>query len=166
METCKCCGQKIRPPHRHNLTRGLVDTLIRFAKLLEEKGVNNLHLLTAGFSISQTNNFQKLRYFGLVAKGKETGYWVLTKRGQEFLNGEVAVSKWVETKDNLITERSVSNVFFKEAKKSKEYWQTDFNLSISNYEVTDLPEPPKYRTEYRIEERCGERVAVPYQIEV
>lgn len=163
METCKCCGQKIRPPHKHSLTKGLVDTLILFAKALERSGHNSLHLLTAGFGVNKTNNFQKLRYFGLVAKGKP-GEWVLTRRGQEFLNGNEMSPRWVTTKDNQIVERATCGIYFKEAKKNSEYWQTDFNLNITDYEVKN--EPPKYRTEVRIEERDGERVAVPYQVEI
>ena len=130
-ETCECCGQKVRTPNTHNLTKGLVDSLIMFANQLEKTGKNRLHLLKeTGWNTNRINNFQKLRYFGLVAKSEENGEWVLTTRGKDFLNGDYRSPVQVATFNNRTIDHSSEEVSFKDAKKSEVYWQTEFNIQI------------------------------------
>jgi predicted transcriptional regulator len=51
------------------------------------------------------NNFQKLRYHGLVAKVKaKAGYWLITKRGGQFLRNEIAIPAGVKTFRNHVEE--------------------------------------------------------------
>jgi len=40
--------------------------------------------------------YSKLRYWGLIEKGKGLGVWRVTKRGYAFLNGEVKVPSYVQ----------------------------------------------------------------------
>ena len=135
---CSCCGQIKRTPNRHRLSRGLVDTLIIFAEKIGRKKQNRLHILKSGMGINKTNNFQKLRYFGLVAKGDTTGEWSLTRRGRDFLNNDLAIHDWVETFNNTIVARSEEYVNFRTAKKSEEYWQKQFNIEIQDYQVLSI----------------------------
>lgn len=57
--------------------------------------MNDLHL-----SHTAAANFQKLRFHGLIAHADENnprnGEWLITKRGGQFLRGEVSVPRRVE----------------------------------------------------------------------
>lgn len=80
--------------NKEQLSRELVDTLIIFAKKIRETGKNSVHISTQlKLSHSQYNNFQKLKYHGLVAKdnrfGNKSGYWNLTRTGFFFLHSLV-----------------------------------------------------------------------------
>ena len=68
-------------------------------------------------SKNQYNNFQKLRYFGLIAhyynkdeQRFESGQWVLTSRGNKFAKNEIEISKKVLIFRNKIRERSEEKV--------------------------------------------------------
>jgi hypothetical protein len=66
------------------------------------------------------NNFQKLRYHGLVtpvrdANGKRVkGIWLITRNGWDFLRGSKSLHAWVRVKDNRIIERSEELVTLRE----------------------------------------------------
>ena len=69
-ENCKCphCGASMaKRPHR--VSKGLVESLVKFKVKVCELDRNSLHLQTdLDFTKSQFTNFQKLRYHGLIAK--------------------------------------------------------------------------------------------------
>lgn len=58
------------------------------------------------------NNFQKLRYHGLVTpvldsnKRRMKGRWLITRNGWDFLRGNRSLPDWVLVKENRITEKS------------------------------------------------------------
>lgn len=65
------------------------------------------------------NNWTKLRFHALVAKVKEdgvhdTGYWLLTRRGGEFLNGKTEIPKKVWTYRNKVVGHSEETVYIKD----------------------------------------------------
>src|SRR5487761_378645 len=89
---CDHCGAKLTGRWEH-LSPGLIDTLLKFATKVKEKNANMIHLQNdLNLTKNQYNNFQKLRYFGLVAKVKDptkrkSGYWALTRKAGNFLTG-------------------------------------------------------------------------------
>lgn len=114
---CEHCGAQMKS-WRHSLTPGLVDVLVSFIQAIKDKGENKIHLQTEmNLNSNQYNNFQKLRYFGLVAKVKDAegnhlaGYWLITRLGGEFLRRETAIPRSVKTFRNSIVEKSEDVVF-------------------------------------------------------
>ena len=111
---CKCphCGASLEQ-RAHRLSKGLVKTLVLFKISVCELDRNEIHLRNdMSLSKNQYNNFQKLRYHGLVAKCYEkdtklrkSGYWLLTRRGNRFLKHNLAVPVRVSTFRNKIVER-------------------------------------------------------------
>jgi hypothetical protein len=120
--------------HSHTLTPGLINTLKKFALAVRNKG-NKIHIrhdLT--LDISENNNFQKLKYWGLVAKFKMgnqhlSGYWVLTRLGSEFLKGQKDVAHKVFTEDNQKVNESKERINIKD-KMGDDYWQ-DYYPSVN-----------------------------------
>jgi len=153
-EVCPYCGAEKKEVATHSLTTGLVRDLIIFAKRAKEKGENKVHITKElDFSINQWCNFQKLRYFGLVAKweaedgNKKTGFWVLTRNGLDFLQGKLSVHKKVSATKKGITERSEEMVCIDDFPQSDEnYWQKDFNIEINNGKITPMEEEKKAET--------------------
>lgn len=95
-KVCKECGASMME-HRHTLSKAMAEGLRR----ISEKSPTNLKHL--GLTRNQWDNFQKLRYWGLVEKhirddGKRIGgAWKITPLGRAFLSGEVIVPKTVWT---------------------------------------------------------------------
>ena len=126
--------------HNHKLTPGLVGILVKMIESVKESGHNKVHLQKdLALTHSEFANLQKLRYWGLIAKCKEggerkKGYWVITRRGGEFLRNEKAMPKTVATLDNTIVGRSEDTVtisqFFSEA-YPKTYWQEEFGIELN-----------------------------------
>ncbi len=114
---CPHCGAAMKE-WKHTLTPGLVDVLVLFIGAIKAKGDNKIHLQTdITLDKNQYNNFQKLRYFGLVAKVKNdegvhlAGYWLITRLGGEFLRREKAIPRWIKTFRNTIEEKSEELIF-------------------------------------------------------
>lgn len=99
MKECAECGAKM-VKYRHSLNRGLVESLFKLwtkAKALEPIALKSLNLTR-----TQWDNFQKLRYWGLVeqsyAKGKRLrGFWQLTPFGAQFIELGIGVCHTVVT---------------------------------------------------------------------
>lgn len=111
IKICECCGQKIRG-RWESLSKGLVRDLIKLYSKVVETQKNEVHLQRdLDLTKNQYNNFQKLRYFGLSVKVKEKpGYWLLTRRGADFLTKGEKISKKVYVSNNQITEHSVEKI--------------------------------------------------------
>lgn len=113
---CEACGSPSRK-YSVNMTAGLVNALVKFRQTVGEKNENKVHLLQdmKGRDYELTdhewNNFSRLRFHALVAKYKVNGvhvagYWLLTHRGAQFLNGEVQIPKKVDVLNNVVVGRS------------------------------------------------------------
>lgn len=135
---CPNCGASMKE-WEHRLTPGLAAILIKFAQKVKSTGKNDVHVRQdIGLTASEYNNFQKLRYFGLVAKVRDAednhvgGHWLLTRRGGAFLRGAEAVHKSVTTFRNKITKRNEELVFVWDVKKdfSRGYFQSEFGFEI------------------------------------
>jgi len=82
-KTCQCCGAKLVEYH-HFLSRLLVNSLVTF---WEEVGSASASLKDTRLSFSERTNFQKLRYWGLVVKGRQPSTWSISSDGRAFLKG-------------------------------------------------------------------------------
>lgn len=87
-ETCSECGAKT-VKYKHGLNAHLVSALYR----LHRAGGGPVSLKALNMSHSMWDNFQKLKYFGLVEKtyidGKRiAGVWQITPYGTDFITGQ------------------------------------------------------------------------------
>ena len=112
IKICECCGQKIRE-YQVTISPMMIKTLVKFRMAVMDKGQNEVHLLKDmdGKSYELTkhewNNFSRLRFHALVAKVKdESGYWLMTKRGADFLNGKIDLPKAVWVRDNRVIDHN------------------------------------------------------------
>lgn len=136
---CENCGAAMKI-WKQKLTPGLVGLLAKFATKVHETGVNDVHL-SSQMSVKANDlcNFPKLRYFGFVAKVKDAsgnhvgGHWLLTRRGAQFLRGELEVPSYINTWRNHIHDRSETLVTIHDIKGTYglvEYFQTAFDFEI------------------------------------
>ena len=137
-KTCEKCGSALIP-RTERLSKGLVITLIKFVEAIKLKGINEIHLQSEiELSKNEYNNFQKLRYHGLVHHAKlpsgdrKPGYWIMTLNGGRFLRNEIMISKDIVVMNNSIVDRGAETVkindFF--AGRDEDYWQTNFKMDI------------------------------------
>lgn len=80
---------------------------------------------------SHYNNFQKLRYHGLIAKAKVDGQlvrneWVITRNGFRFLRGKINLPKFVTIKNNHVEVRSDVMVSLTDVWRGAPYLETTF----------------------------------------
>jgi hypothetical protein len=100
---------------RHGLNSGLVKNLRLMARTIKELDRNDIHIYTEMEKVvgranySNLSNITNLRFHGLVAKVKDRekkthikGRWLITKRGWEFLRGDLLLPKYVLTRDNKV----------------------------------------------------------------
>lgn len=90
--TCQTCGSK-NIEYRHNFNVGLATCL----KLLFQNG-GMAKIGSLGLNNSQFANFQKLQYWDLIYPyGKKRGWWAITPRGVEFLQGKRDIPSGIVT---------------------------------------------------------------------
>lgn len=117
-ERCPHCNASMKQ-YWHRLAPGAVSALIKLLKAVHYYGRNSIHLhdeMKAGgdpawrLSDFEWNNFSILRFHGLAhqdeKKPHRSGYWLITKRGGEFLRGEISVPKRVKTFRDKVIEHS------------------------------------------------------------
>jgi predicted Zn-dependent protease with MMP-like domain len=83
------CGAKTKK-YSHNLNKGMIDSL---KKLYAKNSFTRLADLD--LTINQFNNFQKLRYWGLVVN--ESGKWKHTALAERFLLNKIEIPMSVTT---------------------------------------------------------------------
>lgn len=111
-KVCHSCGQPIKETHKETLSKQKLTMLQTAARLVMETGVNDFRKRDVGdFASSPTayNNFQKLRYHGLITQVKKDGVkhrdrWLITRNAWAFLRGEIELPKWVMVRNNHIDE--------------------------------------------------------------
>lgn len=129
-EICANCGESMKA-YWHNITTGLVSDLIKAIEFVKSNNKNSFHLARdLQLNKSEYNNFQKLRFHGLVAKDKKVGYWLITKRGGQFLRGEISIPKSVQTFRNQVIGHSEDSVSFRNFKSDFPYFQSEFAQEI------------------------------------
>lgn len=107
-----------RPADKHRLTTGLVRILLNIHKTVQVKGRNDIHVnrevpeVCGPQAYHQLSNTTKLRFHGLIAKVKDKdgnhvkGHWLITKRGGEFLRGEIDLPEFAHTQKNKVIDHS------------------------------------------------------------
>lgn len=139
-KVCDHCGAKLKE-WWHTLTPGLVNALIKMLQAVRAKNLNDVHLQTElELSKNEYNNFQKLRFHGLVAKVYENGgehkkgCWLITRRGGQFLRGELRIAKKVKTFRNQVIGHSEDLVTMNEFRGKVSSFEQNFD-----FEIADVP---------------------------
>lgn len=131
-ELCPVCGHAIGP-RKERLTRGLMVTFYKFCHQMHASKKNALHLQDeVNLNKNEYNNFQKLRYHGLV-QSSDAGYWSLTETGKQFINGEVSLPRTVFVKNNRVINTGSDLVFFKNfftGPEGEPYWEKFRNQMV------------------------------------
>lgn len=137
---CPHCGAKMQD-YWQRLSPGLVNTLVKFRQAILVKKENKVHVPNeVVFTKNEYNNFQKLRYHGLVAKVKDkegnrvSAYWLITRRGNQFCKGEITVPEKVKTYRNKITEYGQRKVNIGHVLDKMPYWdkKEDFMMDFQD----------------------------------
>jgi len=117
---CPCCGANMKS-YRHSLNKGLAKGLI----LLDQNGGSAMASKLA-LTKAQYNNFQKLKYWGLIEKGPmegESAYvWKITDKGRQFARRKITIPKRVITFRNEPTDFEGENVSIEDALGEFAYW--------------------------------------------
>lgn len=130
-EVCHACGQPIKQAYKEVLTKHKLTMLQEAARHIIETGVNDFCLDYRHMeNYNNFNNFQKLRYHGLVhhvrdrSGNKVRGHWLITRNGWAFLRGEIELPKWVTVRNNSIVERCPETIHVKYVYHGSEVIQT------------------------------------------
>ncbi len=132
----------------HNMTATYVDALLKFRATVRHYGRNKIHLRKDmnqfspfPLSFDQITNFSKLRMFGLAVhadkKNSRSGWWLLTSRANDFLNGRIAIQRTVYTFDGHPVHADIPGqklVHVKEYKQELPEFETYYDYA---------PPPPK-----------------------
>lgn len=98
-DVCSHCGANMR-----EYTFVLNEHLIKALKKLYDVG-GDAHLKDLELEYNQRNNFQKLKFWGLVSQNKQkSGNWVVSDYGKEFIETNLSISKRVVTYRNTFKE--------------------------------------------------------------
>ena len=108
-------------PTWHSFSPLLYTALRKFATGVGRKGVNEIHLrhdLIGDIQLNtdELNNMSKLRFHALIAHmdnrdgTRKVGYWLLTRRGSQFLKGNISIPRRVKTLDDHVIEHSVEHI--------------------------------------------------------
>lgn len=145
-EFCDKCGASLKK-YWHKLTPGLVRTLVKVYERVNEKGENKIHKNELTLTHGEYGNFQKLRFHALIAKYKEngeykSGMWLITRRGAQFLTGQISVPESVQTFRNKVVGHSIEEVSVADiiGRRNEPYFQTDFAFTLATEE--DLEQVP------------------------
>lgn len=125
---CEACGQKL-VKYDVSVSEGIIRALIKFRQAVGIKQENSIHLLndmtgTIKLTPHEWNNFSRLRFHALVAKTGDSGFWLLTHRGAQFLRGEVDIPKKVQVFNNRVVSHSQDRVFIKDVIGNEPYFET------------------------------------------
>jgi hypothetical protein len=144
---CPCCGAKTTL-NWHRLNKGLVNVLVKVRKEVLFTGKNQVDISKLDLTNTEFGNYNKLRYFGLIAKcknekGKRIGsLWLLTKRGNQFCKGLIEVNEKVGTFRNAIRKKSLEFVSIRTVLSNEELpvWDSVETMEFEAYDVWDIDE--------------------------
>lgn len=125
---CERCGAKT-VKYKHSFSKALAIGLYK----LYESGRIPINLKHLGLTRNQWDNFQKLRYWGLVKQAHRpdgtrlNGEWVITQEGVDFIERGTSIQKNVLTYRGEAVEFVGDTCFFLDVhdtayKKRPEYW--------------------------------------------
>lgn len=177
-EAIKILGLK---QYKVHLTEGIVRALIKFRMAVNYHKKNKIHLLkdmkTYEFELTphEWNNFSRLRFHGLVAKYREdgkhvAGYWLLTRRGADFLDGEISIPATVTIFQNKVVYRSERVVSVKDVIKdnSVPYFEKITDIEYEDVPVEEVPavreKIRKAKKGKRVCPKCGKQLKIFLQV--
>jgi len=142
-EVCDHCLQTTT--YAIAIDKGTVDIVTRIARFIGGKGINAVHPrkeMEGGYLTSnQVGNLSRPRLHGLIAKVKgESGNYLLTRKGAQFLRGESIPRVAIIQKATGKTEKSTigylqnDTVILKDFENTVEYWE-GINYSVEEGRV-------------------------------
>jgi len=166
MEYCEHCGASLKK-YWHRLTPGMVRALIKANRFVASVKNNKFHLyndLTEENKLTTVEqmNWTKLRFHGLVAKVKtngdwERGYWLITRRGGQFLKSEISVPVQVQTFRNKVIGHSVEQVLIKDVIKNLPYFDKSFDFDYASEEdLENVPTVKRMKKTKNLCPKCGQ----------
>lgn len=133
LEFCENCGQRLPQARKETLSRIKAEILMSAGTLVASTLTNHFKLkdVAACTEPSHYNNFQKLRYHGLIAKYKVDGQpvrnqWVITRNGFRFLRGKIELPKFVLIKQNHVVDRAETTLSLTDVWRGATYLETQF----------------------------------------
>lgn len=125
-EVCPHCGAKLMA-RWERVSDLLARTLVYMHDTVVRTKRNSIHVSTElSLTSTQYNNFQKLRFHGLIAKVKEngelkSGYWLVTRRGHDFVMGTLAIPVKVKVFRNRVIDHDKQLVYMSDVTKCKPF---------------------------------------------
>jgi hypothetical protein len=141
--TCPHCGAQMKE-WWHRLTPGLVSLLFASIAHVKQKGVNIIEKNEVCKTNSECCNYNKLRYFGLIAYARDAdgnridGVFVLTRNAGSFLRGEIKMPCKVKTYRNELIGKSDEEVTINAYRHKMQVWfdhKEDFEFDIHDGRV-------------------------------
>ena len=108
--------------HKHSMSKSMAEMF------LKSNFKEPFHLQkTSSLTKNQYNNFQKLRYWGIIEKEEsKSGWWRITSQGRLFANNKIKIPKSVWTFNNKVV-KTVGSIFIEECtgqwRKREDYIQ-------------------------------------------
>ena len=149
-DICFHCNQKIKLARKEVFNKGLCTSLQTAAVHINATGKNDFDIHTLFNDTNAYVNFQKLRFFGMVAHVTKNGvrvrgHWLITRNGWAFLHGDQRTHKWVKVQNNRIIERSPELIGVQDVYHGSE-------AIITTFEYFDVAgNPVGYRPVYNTE---------------
>lgn len=123
---CPHCGANTKA-FWHKLSPGLVSVLIKAIEYVKIHNKNCFHYKDLNLNYSEASNLQKLRFHALIAKVPDkAGHWLITKRGGQFLRGEIVVPMRVQTYRNEVKEHSKEMIHISDLRHKFPEFQSKF----------------------------------------
>lgn len=110
--------------HWKRISKGNVGALIIMRRAIGQLQRNDIHIAQdIELTYSERANFSTLRQHGLVAHikddgARQSGRWLLTKRGAQFLRGEIAIPQRVAVMNNRVIDHDPVHVTVEEVMKT------------------------------------------------
>ncbi len=140
-DKCPCCGKLMRA-YCKTLDDRLVKLAWDIAIYLQKNKRQTFNPREVFTNYHHILDFQKLGYWGIVARTDKSGWWKMTKKGWAFLMGKIKLPKkvWVFNKKVVLEE----DVYFVGVDNPDPRWQEE----RSDYTLDYLPH--KYQTEIKL----------------
>ena len=130
---CPYCHQPQPSEYKFGFNLGLA---IFLGRLFDRRGPARTDDL--GLSYSQRTNSQKLRYWGLAEPLitadtiRKRGWWQITRKGQEFVIGSIAIPRYAITRRNEVLRLEGPMIAFAEVSDGYQYHQ-DYAEQVRNW---------------------------------
>lgn len=138
-EKCPHCGASMRK-NWYELTAGHVNALIKIHARVIEKGENKVSVpKEVPMTKVEYTVYQKLHFHALIAKVRENGrtkkgWYLITRRGADFLRGNIQIPDAVQSFRDHITAYSDNYVTVTDVLQSTPYWGDYENI---RYEIAE-----------------------------